>query len=43
MTDHRQHSQPNSPFHSKVKTDSARFERNQKTMAEMVAQVRNEE
>src|SRR5271157_4159138 len=43
MTDHRQHRQPNSPFQSKVKTDSPRFERNQKAMAEMVAQVRNEE
>ncbi len=41
MTDHRQHSP--SPFHSKVKTDSPRFERNQKAMAAMVAQVRNEE
>jgi 3-methylcrotonyl-CoA carboxylase beta subunit len=40
MTD-RQHSP--SPFHSKVKTDSPRFERNQKAMAEMVAQVRNQE
>src|SRR5271166_4538619 len=43
MTDHRQHPRPNSPFQSKVKTDSPRFERNQKAMAEMVAQVRNEE
>src|SRR5271166_649206 len=41
MTDHRQHSP--SAFHSKVKTDSPRFERNQKTMAEMVTNIRNEE
>jgi 3-methylcrotonyl-CoA carboxylase beta subunit len=30
-------------FHSKVKMDSPRYERNQKAMAEMVAQVRNQE
>src|SRR5271167_4779951 len=41
MTDHPQHS--SSPFHSKVKTDSPRYERNQRVMAEMVSQVRNEE
>src|SRR5271166_3145929 len=41
MTDHHQHSP--SAFHSKVKTDSVHFERNQKTMAEMVANIRNEE
>ena len=41
MTDHRQHSA--SSFQSKVKTDSPRFERNQKAMAEMVSQVRNQE
>jgi len=40
MTD-RQHSP--SAFQSKVNTDSPRFERNQKTMAEMVADIRNEE
>jgi 3-methylcrotonyl-CoA carboxylase beta subunit len=43
MTDHRQHTQPNSPFQSKVKIDSPRFERNQKAMAEMVSQIRNQE
>ena len=41
MTDHRHH--PPSSFQSKVKADSPRFQRNQKTMAEMVTQVRNEE
>jgi len=41
MTDHPQHSP--SAFHSKVKTDSPRFERNQKTMAELVTNIRNEE
>jgi 3-methylcrotonyl-CoA carboxylase beta subunit len=40
MTD-RPHS--SSPFHSKVKTDSPGYERNQKAMAEMVAQIRNQE
>jgi 3-methylcrotonyl-CoA carboxylase beta subunit len=30
-------------FHSKVKSDSPRFEHNQKAMAELVAQVRNQE
>jgi 3-methylcrotonyl-CoA carboxylase beta subunit len=40
MTD-RQHSAL--PFLSKIKTDSQRYERNQKTMAEMVSQVRNAE
>jgi len=34
---------PGAPLETKVKTDSARFERNQKTLAELVAQVRNEE
>ena len=38
MTDHSQHSGSPSAFESKVKTDSPRFERNQKAMAEMVAQ-----
>jgi acetyl-CoA carboxylase carboxyltransferase component len=41
MSEHRQHSP--FAFHSKVKTDSPRFERNQKTMAEMVTNIRNEE
>ncbi|MGA2370481.1 MAG: carboxyl transferase domain-containing protein [Candidatus Korobacteraceae bacterium] len=39
MTDHR----PHSTFETQVKTDSSRFERNQKAVAELVAQVRNEE
>src|ERR1039458_3048457 len=43
MTDHSHHSGSPSPFETKVKSDSARFERNLKTMAEMVANVRNEE
>jgi 3-methylcrotonyl-CoA carboxylase beta subunit len=41
MTDHRPHSA--SAFETKVKADSARFERNQKAVAELVAQIRNEE
>src|ERR1035437_2908412 len=43
MTDHSHHSGSPSPFETKVKSGSARFERNLKTMAEMVANVRNEE
>jgi len=43
MTDHSHHSGPPSAFETKVKSDSARFERNLKAMAEMVANVRNEE
>jgi 3-methylcrotonyl-CoA carboxylase beta subunit len=41
MTDHSKHA--GSAFHSKVKPDSPRFERNQKAMAELVTQVRNQE
>jgi len=41
MTDHRPHA--GSTCETKVKPDSPRFERNQKAMAELVAQVRNEE
>ncbi len=41
MTDHSKHA--GTAFHSKVKPDSPRFERNQKAMAELVTQVRNEE
>jgi acetyl-CoA carboxylase carboxyltransferase component len=41
MTDHHSHS--GSPFETKVKTDSPRFERNQKTMVELVTRMRNEE
>ena len=40
MTDHLQSA---SSFESKIKTDSPRFERNQKAVTELVAQVRNEE
>ncbi|MGO9518980.1 MAG: acyl-CoA carboxylase subunit beta [Candidatus Korobacteraceae bacterium] len=36
-----QHS--SSPFQSQVKTDSPRYDRNQKAMAERVAQIRNQE
>src|SRR5208283_3463342 len=43
MTDHRHHSGSPSPFHTKVKTDSARFERNLATMAELVANIRNQD
>ena len=43
MTEHRQHSGSPPEFHSKVKTDSSRFERNQKAVAELVTQMRNEE
>ena len=42
MTDHRQHSGSPAEFHSKVKTDSPRFERNQKFVAELVTQMRND-
>ena len=41
MTDHVQ--LPGAPFETKVKTDSSRFERNQKTVADLVAQVRTDE
>ncbi len=41
MTDHRPHA--GSTFETQVKTDSPRFERNQKAVAELVSQVRNEE
>ena len=41
MTDHVQ--LPGTPIETKVKTDSSRFERNQKTVADLVAQVRNDE
>jgi acetyl-CoA carboxylase carboxyltransferase component len=41
MTDH--HPYAGSTFETQVKTDSPRFERNQKAVAELVAQVRNEE
>ncbi len=43
MTDHSHHSASPSRFETKVKNDSAHFERNLKAMAEMVANVRNEE
>jgi acetyl-CoA carboxylase carboxyltransferase component len=43
MTDHSHHPGSSSTFESKVKSDSPRFERNLKAMAEMVANVRNEE
>ncbi len=43
MTDHSHHSGSPSAFETKVKPDSPRFERNLKAMAEMVANVRNEE
>ena len=41
MTDHLQH--PASPFETKIKTDSSRFERNQSNIANLVAQIRNDE
>jgi 3-methylcrotonyl-CoA carboxylase beta subunit len=41
MTQHLQH--PGSPFESKAKTDSSRFEKNQSTIANLVGQIRNEE
>jgi len=41
MTEHSKHA--GSSFHSKVKPDSPHFVRNQKAMAELVTQVRNEE
>ena len=42
MTDHHQPAGSPSEFHSKVKTDSSRFERNQKAVAELVTQMRND-
>ncbi len=41
MTDHLQH--PGSPFETKIKTDSSRFERNQSATANLVAQIRKDE
>ncbi len=41
MTDHRPHA--GSPFETQVKSDSSRFERNQKAVAELITQVRNQE
>ena len=41
MTDHVQH--PGSPFETKVKTDSSRFERNHRAVADLVAQVHVEQ
>jgi acetyl-CoA carboxylase carboxyltransferase component len=41
MTDHLQH--PGTPFETKIKTESPRFERNQKAVADLVAQIRTEE
>jgi acetyl-CoA carboxylase carboxyltransferase component len=41
MSDHLLY--PSAQFQSQVKTGSPRYERNQKAMAEMVAQVRNQE
>jgi 3-methylcrotonyl-CoA carboxylase beta subunit len=41
MTDYLQH--PASPFETKIKTDSSRFERNQSNIANLVAQIRNDE
>src|ERR1017187_1881685 len=43
MTDHSYHSASPSAFETKVKSNSSRFERNLNAMAEMVANVRNEE
>ena len=43
MPDHSHHSGSPAAFETKVKSDSASFERNLKAMAEMVANVRNEE
>ncbi len=43
MTDHSHHSGSTPEFHSKVKTDSSRFERNQKAVAELVTQMRNDQ
>ncbi len=43
MTDHSHYSGSSSAFETKVKSDSPRFERNLKAMAEMVTNIRNEE
>ncbi len=41
MTDHPQH--PGAPFETKVKPDNSRFERNQRAVADLVGQIRNDE
>jgi 3-methylcrotonyl-CoA carboxylase beta subunit len=41
MTDHPHH--PGAPFETKVKPDSSRFERNQRAVADLVGQIRNDE
>ena len=41
MTDHPY--PPGAPFETKVKTDSPRFERNQRAVADLVGQIRNDE
>ncbi len=41
MTDHPQHA--GAPFETKVKPDSSRFERNQRAVADLVGQIRNDE
>jgi 3-methylcrotonyl-CoA carboxylase beta subunit len=41
MTPHLQH--PGTPFESKIKTDSSRFEKNQSVTANLVAQVRSDQ
>jgi 3-methylcrotonyl-CoA carboxylase beta subunit len=43
MTDHHQHSASATEFQTAVKTDSSRFQRNQKFVAELVTRMRNEE
>src|ERR1039458_217803 len=43
MTDQSHHSGSSLSFETKVKSNSSRFERNLNAMAEMVANVRNEE
>ncbi len=41
MTDQPHH--PGSPFETKIKSDSSRFERNQRAAADLVGQIRNDE
>jgi acetyl-CoA carboxylase carboxyltransferase component len=41
MTDHPHH--PGAPFETKIKPDSSRFERNQRAVADLVGQLRNDQ
>jgi len=43
MTEKTKQLSSSAPFHSKVKSDAAGFERNQAALAQLVARVRNQE